>query len=67
MANPYNSEVGQQNKTGPGGKKALRGKKASPTLNYRCPKWPGVPGKARAVKWPKHGEKKSQHPVSEGL
>lgn len=67
MANPYNGETAQSNKRGGKGKKDKPGKKASPSLAYRCPNWPGLPGKARAVKWPKMGEKKKIYPESEGL
>ena len=67
MANPYNSEVGQQEKTGGSGYRDKRGKKASPALRYRSPAWPGVPGKVRAVAGPKLGKKKQPEPVSEGL
>ena len=67
MANPYNSEVAQQDKAGGSGRADKRGKRASPKLNMHRPAGPPLPGKARAVAWPKLGKKVLPYPVSRGL
>ncbi len=46
MANPFNSDVSQQNRTGGKGKDSPAGKVASPTLNMKARAWPGLPGKS---------------------
>ncbi len=44
MANPFNSDVAQANKTGPGGPKEKKaGSKAG--LNMKLKSFPGLPGK----------------------
>lgn len=46
MPNPFNSENGQQNKTGGSGQKdQSRGKKPSGSLRMKTAAWPAVPGK----------------------
>lgn len=47
MPNPFNSENGQQNKTGGSGhKEKPQGSASNPKLRMKTANWPGNPGKS---------------------
>ena len=69
MANPFNSEVGQQNKqgTGQGFKEKPRGPKPGGMLKMKTAAWPKKPGKSGPKRNTTNARAIKQHPVMDGI
>jgi hypothetical protein len=68
MPNPYNSEVGQQQKSGgQGHKEKPRGSKPSDNLKMKTAGWPGTPGKSGPKRNTTNAKPVKQYAASSGL
>ena len=67
MANGFNSEVGQQQKTSGKGMETKRGSVPSPKLNMKTAAWPENPGKTGPNRNPTGVEKIQTYAKSAGL
>lgn len=68
MPNPFNSETGQQNKTGGSGfKEKPRGSTPSGSLKMKTANWPKIPGKTGPNRNTTNVKEIKQHPTSVGI
>ena len=68
MSNPFNSENGQQNKTGGSGKKEkARGAKPGGKLAMKTAAWPKNPGKTGPNRNTTHVKEVKQYATSAGV
>lgn len=67
MANPYNSDVSQQNRSGGSGHRERPAAKGQGTLRYRTAPWPAAPGKTGPKRNTTGVKRVAQYPASKGL
>lgn len=68
MVNPFNSETGQQNKTGGSGfKEKSKGPKPSGSLKMKTAGWPSTPGKSGPKRNTTNAKEVKQYPTSKGI
>ena len=67
MANPYNSDVSQQNRSGGRGHADRPAAKGADGLRMRTAPWPAAPGKAGPKRNTTGAKRVTRYPASKGL